>query len=58
MVYLWYTSFGSRHRYDLIVNLHWARSVKELLDLRRPFRHDASLGSVRAGRKSHARSSD
>jgi hypothetical protein len=35
MVYLWYTSFGSRHRYDVIVNLHWARSVKELLDLRR-----------------------
>jgi hypothetical protein len=35
MVYLWYTSFGSRHRYDLIVNLHWARSVKELMDLRR-----------------------
>src|SRR3954467_9976311 len=35
MIYLWYTSFGSRHRYDVIVNLHWARSVKELLDLRR-----------------------
>src|SRR6266850_1883513 len=26
LLYLWYTSFGSRHRYDLIVNLHWARS--------------------------------
>lgn len=35
MVYLWYSSFGSRHRYDVIVNLHWARSIKELLDLRR-----------------------
>ena len=35
MVYLWYSSFGSRHRYDVIVNLHWARSLKELLDLRR-----------------------
>src|SRR5258706_2681143 len=35
MIYLWYTSFGSRHRYDIIVNLHWARSVKELMDLRR-----------------------
>src|SRR4029079_7869924 len=23
MLYLWYTSFGSRHRYDVIVNLHW-----------------------------------
>lgn len=35
MIYLWYTSFGSRHRYDIIVNLHWARSIKELNDLRR-----------------------
>src|SRR6266542_1424567 len=35
LLYLWYTSFGSRHRYDLIVNLHWSRSVKELIDLRR-----------------------
>jgi hypothetical protein len=35
MLYLWYTSFGSRHRYDVIVNLHWSRAVKELADLRR-----------------------
>ena len=35
MLYLWYTSFGSRHRYDVIVNLHWSRAVKELTDLRR-----------------------
>lgn len=35
LVYLWWTAFGSRHRYDLIVNLHWARSSKELDDLRR-----------------------
>ena len=34
LVYLWYSSFGSRHRYDIIVNLHWARSIKELPDLR------------------------
>ncbi len=30
MIYLWYTSFGSRHRYDLILNLHWARPAGEL----------------------------
>jgi hypothetical protein len=30
MVYLWYTSFGSRHRYDLILNLHWGRSTQDL----------------------------
>ncbi len=35
MIYLWATSFGSRHRYDLIVNLHWSRSLKELTDLGR-----------------------
>src|SRR5882672_7919830 len=51
MIYLWYTSFGSRHRYDIIVNLHWARSVKELLDLRRVLdRHswNAHLASQRS----------
>src|SRR5437762_5808215 len=35
LIFLWYTSFGSRHRYDIIVNLHWARSMKEIEDLRR-----------------------
>jgi hypothetical protein len=27
---LWYVSFGSRHRFDIILNLHWARTPKEL----------------------------
>lgn len=27
---LWYVSFGSRHRFDLILNLHWAGPRKEL----------------------------
>jgi hypothetical protein len=51
MLYLWYTSFGSRHRYDLIVNLHWARAGKELEDLRRVLdRHSwkAHLASQRS----------
>jgi hypothetical protein len=30
---LWYTAFGSRHRYDLIVNLHWARPLADLMAL-------------------------
>jgi hypothetical protein len=29
MFYLWFTGFGSRHRYDIIVNLHWARPMAE-----------------------------
>jgi len=51
MIYLWYTSFGSRHRYDIIINLHWARSVKDLFDLRRVLdRHSwkAHLASQRS----------
>ena len=35
MLYLWFTSFGSRHRYDLILNLHWARAAAELPELQR-----------------------
>ncbi|MEW6160950.1 MAG: DUF4956 domain-containing protein [Verrucomicrobiota bacterium] len=30
LFFLWFTSFGSRHRYDLILNLHWARPLTEL----------------------------
>jgi hypothetical protein len=34
MIYLWFTAFGTRHRYDIIVNLHWSRPLSELADLR------------------------
>jgi hypothetical protein len=30
MFFLWYTAFGSRHRFDIIVNLHWTRPMAEL----------------------------
>jgi hypothetical protein len=30
MFFLWYTAFGSRHRFDIIVNLHWTRPMTEL----------------------------
>ena len=33
IIYLWFTGFGSRHRYDLILNLHWARTGAELSEL-------------------------
>lgn len=51
MIYLWMTSFGSRHRYDLIVNLHWARplvdlpELSQLLDRHARRRHCASQRS-------------
>jgi uncharacterized membrane protein YhiD involved in acid resistance len=35
MFYFWATSFGTRHRYDLIVNIHWVRPPSELNELRR-----------------------
>ncbi len=31
--YIWFTNFGSRQRYDLILNLHWADSLGELPSL-------------------------
>ncbi len=33
LLYLWYSSFGSRQRFDLILNLHWTRPLGELPDL-------------------------
>jgi hypothetical protein len=35
LLLLWYSAFGSRHRYDLLLNLHWARPLSELADLQR-----------------------
>ncbi|MES2697297.1 MAG: DUF4956 domain-containing protein [Verrucomicrobiota bacterium] len=35
MLYLWFTSFGSRHRYDLILNLHWSRGPGDMPSLER-----------------------
>ena len=33
MMYLHWSRFGARHRYDLILNLHWARPLGDLPDL-------------------------
>lgn len=33
MLYLHWTQFGARHRFDLILNLHWGRPLAELPDL-------------------------
>lgn len=34
MLYLRFTGFGTRHRYDLIVNVHWVRPAVDLSELR------------------------
>jgi hypothetical protein len=52
MLYLWFTSFGTRHRYDLIVNLHWARPASDLVELRGALtRH--SRKTILASQRSH-----
>src|ERR1041384_6493656 len=30
LLYLWLTSFGSRHRYDIILNLRWSRPLADV----------------------------
>ncbi len=35
LLYLWATAFGSRHRYDLIVNLNWGRPLADLAEVSR-----------------------
>lgn len=55
MFFLWFTAFGSRHRYDLIVNLHWSRPMAEMPILARVLqRHSRSLhcASQRSGEPS------
>ena len=34
MLYLHWSHFGARHRYDLILNLHWARPLTDVIDLK------------------------
>jgi len=38
MLYLWFTGYGSRQRYDLILNLHWGRPAEDLSELDRVLR--------------------
>lgn len=43
MLYFWATSFGSRHRYDLILNIQWQRPSTDLAELRQVLaRHSRS----------------
>ncbi|MCO5051414.1 MAG: DUF4956 domain-containing protein [Verrucomicrobiae bacterium] len=41
MLYFWVTGFGTRHRYDLILNLHWNRPAAELPELLQLLRRHA-----------------
>jgi hypothetical protein len=52
MIYLWISMFGNRHRYDLILNLHWNRSLKEINDLN-SLLHRHSRRLLCASQRSH-----
>jgi len=52
MFYLWFTSFGTRHRYDIIINLHWSRPLSDLADLRNLL-HRHSRKALCASQRSH-----
>jgi hypothetical protein len=44
MLYFWATAFGTRHRYDIILNIQWLRPAADLADLRRLLqRHSRAL---------------
>lgn len=52
MLYLWYTSFGAKHRYDVIVNLHWSRAGADVPDLVAMLQRH-SLRTLCASQRSH-----
>jgi hypothetical protein len=52
LLYLWFSGFGTRHRYDVIVNLHWARSIAELEELR-ALLHRHSVKALCASQRAH-----
>ena len=52
MFYLWITAFGSRNRYDLILNLNWTRELTELEQLR-PLLHRHSRRTFCASQRSN-----
>ncbi len=47
MLYFWFTGFGTRHRYDLILNLVWERPAQDLAELQQVLhRHSRALRCV------------
>lgn len=52
MVYFRVSDFGIRHRYNLILNIQWARSVAELADLRRLLERHARASTCASQRAS------
>jgi hypothetical protein len=53
MLYLWFTGFGARHRYDIILNLHWSRPLGELSELRERLHRHSVKALCTGQRTSH-----
>lgn len=54
LIYLWLTSFGTRHRYDLILNMHWSRPLAELAAVDRALERHARRRHCASQRASEA----
>lgn len=52
MLYLHFAQFGARHRYDLILNLHWERPLGDLPDLLNLLNRHARRAQVASQRSS------
>jgi hypothetical protein len=52
MLYLWVSLFGNRHRYDLIVSLHWGLPITQLDELNQLL-HRHSRRTLCASQRSH-----
>jgi len=57
LIFIWYTNFGSRQRYDLILNLHWSQPLSRL-DYLRDFLNRHSLKTRLASQRSGENTDD
>lgn len=54
MLYLRFTSFGTRHRYDVVLSFHWTRGIDALENLRDLLRRHAARTQVASQRSAEA----
>lgn len=57
LLFIWFTNFGSRQRYDLILNLHWSQPLSRLNYLR-DFLNRHSLKTRLASQRSDENTND
>jgi len=53
MFYFWATAFGTRHRYDLILNIQWARPAADVAQLRHLLQRHSRALQCASQRSSH-----